>query len=174
MFRPFKLQLRSIQGRNKKLSLRLRCGRGRREFWFSMETIKFTLFSRWTVTFTLLPTSNGMRREEVPWQSPLLRKFKLSTRHPRPPLGCPNWGWDHHNHTLVFIHSPVSASSFPPCRPALPALPLAASSKPGDEDEEEGDKGKTQAELRKGEERKRRGKKKVRSKKRFWVRSLVF
>ena len=161
MFGPFKLQLRSIQCISKKLSLRLCCGRGRREFGLSMETIKFTLFSRWTVTFTLLPTSNRMQQGKFPGRAHCFESSNCATRHPRPSLGCPDQGWDHHNHTLVFIHSLVSASSFPPRCPALSPLPPAASSRGGDEDEEEGDEGKTQADPKKGEKgKRRRGKKK--------------
>ena len=97
---------------------------------------------------------------EVPWQSPLLRKLKLCNtssqtfpRVPRPGLGS--------SQSHLFIHSLVSASSFPPRCPALSPLPPAASSRGGDEDEEEGDEGKTQADPKKGEKgKRRRGKKK--------------
>lgn len=99
-----------------------------------------------------------MRWGKFPGRAHCFESSNCATRHPRPSLGCSNQGWDHHNHTLVFIHSPVSASSFPPHPPALSPLPPAASSRGGDEDEEERDEGKTQADSKKGgEEKKKKG-----------------
>lgn len=76
MFRPFKLQLRSIHCRNKKQSVRLCCGRGRRVL---AQYGDHQIHSLFKMNCNLYFGSHIKRNAvgEVPWQSPLLRKFKL-------------------------------------------------------------------------------------------------
>lgn len=161
MFR-LKLQLRSIQYRNKKQSVRSK-GEREKRVWPGMETIKFTLF-KMNCNLYLVPHIKPECGGEVPWQSPLLRKFKLCNTSSQT-SGAQTRAGIITITPFVFIHSPVSLLLHFLLTLLPSPLPPAASSRGGDEDEEERDEGKTQADSRKEEKRKKKGETKVRKKK---------